>query len=111
MKKVIGFIGTGVMGASMVSHLLDAGYSVNVYNRTKSKADTLLEKGAIWKDSPKEVAKDSDVIMTMLGYPTDVEDIYFNKSYGIIEFAKEESILIDLTTSTPSLAKKIYEES
>jgi 3-hydroxyisobutyrate dehydrogenase-like beta-hydroxyacid dehydrogenase len=111
MKKVIGFIGTGVMGASMVSHLLDAGYTVNVYNRTKSKTDALLEKGAIWEDSSKEVAMDSDVIMTMLGYPTDVEDIYFNKSYGIIEYAKEGSILIDFTTSTPSLAKKIYEES
>ena len=110
MKKIIGFIGTGVMGASIVSHLLGAGYTVNVYSRTKSKADALLEKGAIWKDSPKEVAQSSDVIMTMLGYPTDVEDVYFNKSYGITEFAKEGSLLVDLTTSTPSLAKKIYDE-
>jgi len=111
MKKVIGFIGTGVMGASMVGHLLNAGYTVNVYNRTKAKTDALVEKGAAWKDSPKEIAAESDVIMTMVGYPYDVEDVYFNKDYGIIEYAKSGSILIDFTTSTPSLAKTIYEES
>ena len=111
MKKTIGFIGTGVMGASMAGHLLNAGYAVNVYNRTKSKADALIEKGAVWKNSPKEVAEESEVIMTMLGYPTDVEDVYFNKGYGIAEFAKGGSVLVDLTTSTPSLAKRIYDES
>ena len=110
MKKVIGFIGTGVMGASMVGHLLAAGYTVNVYNRTKAKTEALVEKGAIWKDSPKGIAESSDVIMTMVGYPYDVEDVYFNKDYGLVEYAKSGSILIDFTTSTPSLAKTIYEE-
>ena len=69
----IGFIGTGVMGSSMVRHLLNADYTVNVFNRTKSKADSLVEEGAVWLDTPKEIAEQSDVIFTIVGYPEDVE--------------------------------------
>ncbi|APZ49119.1 oxidoreductase [Jeotgalibaca sp. PTS2502] len=108
MTKTIGFIGTGVMGSSMVRHLLKAGYQVNVYNRTKHKADALVEEGAIWQDTPAEVTKQSDVIITIVGYPTDVEETYFGET-GILNVAKAGDIVIDMTTSTPSLAVKIYE--
>ena len=108
MTKTIGFIGTGVMGSSMVRHLLKAGYHVNVHNRTKNKADALVEVGAIWQDTPAEVTKQSDVIITIVGYPTDVEETYFGET-GILNAAKAGDIVIDMTTSTPSLAVKIYE--
>ena len=108
MTKTIGFIGTGVMGSSMVRHLLKAGYHVNVHNRTKNKADALVEEGAIWQDTPAEVTKQSDVIITIVGYPTDVEETYFGET-GILNAAKAGDIVIDMTTSTPSLAVKIYE--
>lgn len=108
MSKKIGFIGTGVMGSSMVEHLLEAGHEVYVYNRTKSKTESLVLKGAIWQDSPAAVTKKSDIIITIVGYPKDVEDTYFGED-GIFETAKPGDILIDMTTSTPSLAVKIYE--
>ena len=103
----IGFIGTGVMGQSLIRHLLNNKYQVYVYNRTKSKALPLIDEGALWLDDPKAIAENCDVIMTMLGYPKDVEDIYFNSVYGLLDHAKKQTLLIDLTTSTPSLAVKI----
>jgi len=103
----IGFIGTGVMGQSLVRHLLQNKYQVYVYNRTKSKALPLIDEGAFWLDDSKAIAVNCDVIMTMLGYPQDVEDIYFNYVYGLLDHAKKNTLLIDLTTSTPSLAIKI----
>ena len=109
-KKTIGWIGTGVMGDSMCSHLVKAGYNVNVYNRTKSKTENLVTLGAKLLDSPKEVAQNSDVIFTIVGYPQDVEEIYLGEN-GIINNAKEGSIIIDMTTSTPSLAEKIFKEA
>lgn len=105
MEK-IGFIGTGVMGASIVKHLLTSGYTVNVYNRTKSKTDELVKEGAIWQDTPKDVTNKSDIIFSMVGYPKDVEEIYYGKN-GIFSADVIGKILIDMTTSTPSLAKKI----
>ncbi|MEH7463687.1 NAD(P)-dependent oxidoreductase [Bacillus thuringiensis] len=105
----IGFVGTGVMGKSMVRHLLKAGYTVYVYNRTKEKTADLIEEGAHWCDSPKEIAKTVDVVMTMVGYPHDVEEVYFGAN-GILTHAKQGTITIDFTTSTPTLAKRIYEE-
>ena len=105
----IGFVGIGIMGQSMAGHLLAAGYSVNVFNRTKSKTDSLVAKGASWFDSPGEVAAHSDVIITMVGFPSDVEEVYFGDQ-GIIASAKN-AILIDMTTSSPSLARKIAEEA
>ncbi|MDA1475759.1 NAD(P)-dependent oxidoreductase [Bacillus changyiensis] len=106
MEKTVGFIGVGVMGNRMASHIMAEGYRTVVYTRTKQKAENLLRKGAIWKSSIKEVAKAADVIMTMVGYPQDVEEVYFG-SEGLLEHAKEGSYLIDMTTSKPSLAKQI----
>ena len=85
MKK-IGFIGTGIMGRSMVRNLMKAGYQVAVYNRTKSKADELVAEGAVWCDSPAECAKGRDVVITIVGYPKDVEQVYFGED-GVIKGA------------------------
>ena len=103
----IGFIGTGVMGASMASNILKGGYEVLVYNRTKEKAMDLVKNGAKWMDSIAELSSVSDVIITIVGYPKDVEEVYLSEN-GIIDNAKENSYIIDMTTSKPSLAKKIY---
>lgn len=108
--KRIGFIGTGVMGSSMVKHLLKANYEVTVYNRTKQKAQEVLDLGATWANSPQEVTRVSDVVLTIVGYPSDVEETYFGEA-GIFKAARSGMILIDLTTSTPSLAKKIAEQA
>ncbi len=110
MRKTVGFIGLGVMGKSMAKHLLKGGYQLNVFTRTKEKADDLLNEGAIWKDSVQELSTDSDIIITMIGYPKDVEDVYLGEK-GIIESAKPGTYVIDMTTSQPSLAKKIYERA
>jgi len=103
----VGFIGVGIMGQSMAGHLLAAGYSVNLFNRTKSKTDALVAKGAKWFDTPGEVAAHSDLIITMVGFPSDVEEVYFG-DIGIIASANN-AILVDMTTSSPSLARKIAE--
>ncbi|NLB55292.1 MAG: NAD(P)-dependent oxidoreductase [Lentisphaerae bacterium] len=103
----IGFIGTGVMGASMAGHLLNAGKNLTVFNRTRSKSDKLIENGATWSNSPEELAIKNDLIITMLGYPADVESIYFGEN-GLIANARPGSFLVDMTTSSPVLAKKIY---
>ena len=105
---LIGFIGTGVMGKSMAMNLMKAGYKVLVYNRTKAKAEELIEKGATWKDTVAEVAREANVIITIVGYPKDVREVYLGEN-GIIENAKAGSYLIDMTTSSPKLAKEIYE--
>ncbi|MCM3594622.1 NAD(P)-dependent oxidoreductase [Metabacillus idriensis] len=107
-KGVIGFIGTGVMGKSMAGHLLSDGYPVLVYTRTKEKAAELIEAGAVWKETIEELASQSDYILTMVGYPSDVEEIYLSEK-GIMRSAKEGTYVIDMTTSKPSLAKEIYE--
>ncbi|MBM7693163.1 3-hydroxyisobutyrate dehydrogenase [Peribacillus deserti] len=109
-KQVIGFIGTGVMGNSMAGHLLHSGYEVMVYTRTKEKAQALLDQGAAWADSPNELARKAGVIISIVGYPSDVEEIYFGEQ-GIIENALKGTYIIDMTTSTPSLAVKIHEEA
>ncbi|RAK23161.1 3-hydroxyisobutyrate dehydrogenase [Anoxybacillus vitaminiphilus] len=107
-KKTIGFIGLGVMGKSMARNLLKAGYPLIVYTRTKEKAADLLNEGAVWKETVAALAKEADVIITMVGEPRDVEEVYFGDN-GIIEHAREGTYLIDMTTSTPSLAERIYE--
>jgi 3-hydroxyisobutyrate dehydrogenase len=106
-NKRIGFIGTGVMGKSIAGHFLRAGYPLVVYSRTKEKAQSLIEQGAIWAETPKEVAEKANIIFTMVGYPTDVEEVYFGEK-GLIENAKKNTYLIDMTTSTPTLAEKIH---
>ncbi len=109
MEK-IAFIGVGVMGKPMVLNLANAGYDVTIYTRTKSKVQDLLDQGITWKDTVCECIQNQDIIMTMVGYPQDVEDIYFGQN-GIIKNAKKGAILIDFTTSSPKLAKRIYENA
>ena len=107
--KTIGFIGLGIMGQSMAGHLLAGGFGLNVYNRTKSKADGLVSRGATWFGTPGEVAAHSDLVITIVGFPRDVEEVYFGPQ-GIIAHAKN-AILVDMTTSSPSLARDIAQEA
>lgn len=107
MEK-IGFVGTGVMGASMASHLLETGYEVFVYTRTKSKAEGLLAKGAHWEATPSDLAGKVDVLISMVGYPKDVEELYLGEA-GFLNHLKQGSVAVDMTTSSPALAKKIAE--
>ncbi|WP_251553834.1 NAD(P)-dependent oxidoreductase [Neobacillus muris] len=109
-NTVVGFIGTGVMGKSMAAHILEAGYSLIVNSRTKQKAAELLEKGAQWADSPKEIAEKAAVVITMVGYPADVEEVYLSES-GLIANGRPGCYFIDMTTSSPSLAVKIFGEA
>ena len=110
MEKKIGFIGLGVMGKSMVRNLLSAGSSMIVYTRTKEKAEELLREGVEWQSTPKAVAEEADIIITMVGYPHDVEEVYFGLD-GILSGVEKGKIVIDMTTSTPSLARKIFDEA
>lgn len=109
-KTTIGWIGTGVMGSSMCLHLIKKGYKAVVYNRTKKKAKKLIELGAEWAGSPKLVAEKADVIITIVGFPKDVRQVYFEKN-GIFEGIRENSIIVDMTTTEPSLAEEIYQEA
>ncbi len=109
-NTTIGFIGIGVMGGSMAGHILNAGYPLHVYTRTRSKADTLCAKGAVREENIANLSKKCNVIITMVGFPADVEDIYLNKE-GILGNAAPGSIVIDMTTSSPALAEKIYEQA
>jgi len=106
MKK-IGFIGLGIMGAAMAGHLLDAGFEVSVYNRTKSKADDLVSRGAKWCGSPGACAEGQDAVVTIVGYPKDVEQVYFGED-GILARARAGAYVVDMTTSSPILAERIY---
>jgi 3-hydroxyisobutyrate dehydrogenase len=110
VDKVIGFIGLGVMGKSMASNLINAGFKLVVFTRTKEKAADLVEIGATWVDSPKYVAQEANIVITMVGYPSDVEEIYLGEE-GLIAHSNPNTYFIDMTTSTPTLAKRIYEES
>lgn len=103
----IGWVGTGVMGVSMCGHLLARGYPISVYNRTKAKAQPLLDKGAAWAESPKSLATKSDVIFTIVGFPADVREVYLGAN-GILAGAKTGGITIDMTTTEPSLAREIH---
>ena len=109
-NNIVGWIGTGVMGRSMCMHILEAGNEVNVYNRTKAKAEDLLSRGANWCDSPGEVAEKSDIIFTIVGYPSDVREVMFGDE-GILKAVRQGSIVVDMTTSEPSLAVEIYEKA
>ncbi len=109
-RTTIGWIGTGVMGSPMCLHLIKKHYKAIVNNRTKRKAKQLIDNGAKWAQSPKAVAENADVIFTILGFPKDVRQVYFGKD-GIIEGLKKGSVLVDMTTTEPSLAEEIYEEA
>ena len=102
----IGWIGTGVMGLSMCGHLMDAGFRTSVYNRSRDKAGDLLAKGAAWADTPKKVAEASDVVFTMVGFPKDVREVYFGPD-GVLAGLKPGAAAVDMTTTSPSLAKEI----
>ena len=104
----VGWIGAGVMGASMCSHLIDAGYPTAIYTRTREKAAELESKGAEWKQSPAEVAAASDVPFAIVGFPSDVREVFLGPA-GALEGANSGSLLVDMTTSEPSLAIEIEE--
>ena len=105
-KQTIGFIGTGVMGFSMAGHLLTAGYPLNVLNRTREKAEPLVERGAAWFDAPGLLAEASDIVITIVGYPNDVEAAYLSDG-GIIDSIRPGATAIEMTTSSPALAVRI----
>ena len=109
MKK-IAFIGIGVMGKSIVKHLLAKQYEVSIYTRTKEKAQELLTIGALWAPTPKAAAHDADVIFTMVGYPQDVAQVVLGDE-GVLQGAKEGAIIVEMTTSEPTLAKQLYKEA
>jgi 3-hydroxyisobutyrate dehydrogenase len=104
--STVGFVGTGVMGSAMAGHIMDAGYSLRVHNRTRAKAEPLVALGATWCESPGETAEGADAVVTIVGYPADVEAVYLGSS-GLVERAAPGAFLIDMTTSTPSLAVRI----
>lgn len=108
--KKIGWIGTGLMGNPMVKHLLKAGYQVNVYNRTKEKAVDLIEMGCTWFNSPAHLTANSDIVITIIGFPKDVEECYFGEQ-GIFKEVRPGTMLIDMTTTKPSLAVRISAEA
>ncbi len=104
----IGWIGTGIMGAPMAGHLVDAGYNVSVYSRTKSKAEKLIAKGCDWYDTPAAVMENCNIVFTIVGYPKDVEEVYFGEG-GILKSLRRDSVVIDMTTTLPGLAVRIDE--
>ena len=105
-SQTVAFIGTGVMGRSMAGHLQAAGYTLHVHNRTKAKAQALLDAGATWHDTPGSAAAQADFVITIVGYPHDVEQTYFGP-HGVLAHAKRGAVVIDMTTSSPALARRI----
>ena len=108
--KKVGFIGTGVMGKSMSRNLMQAGFELAVYTRTKAKAEELIDAGAVWHDTPASLAASVDAVITMVGYPSDVREVYFGEN-GIIHHARPGTYVIDMTTSKPALAEEIHSEA
>lgn len=106
--STIGWVGTGIMGAHMCSHLIEAGFKVKVTNRTKHKALPLVERGATWCSTPAEVAEEADMVVTMVGYPSDVRDVILGPQ-GALSTAQPGCIVADMTTSEPQLAIEIFE--
>ncbi|MEX0866307.1 MAG: NAD(P)-dependent oxidoreductase [Pirellulales bacterium] len=106
----IGWIGAGVMGRSMCGHLLDAGYEVTLFNRTRRKAQPLLDRGAAWADSPREVAEMADVVFTIVGYPRDVREVILGDN-GALAGCQPGNVIVDMTTSEPTLAVEIAESA
>ena len=106
----IGFIGVGVMGNGMVKNLLSHGYAVNAYTRTRAKALEALDAGAEWRESVSDCVRDADAVITMVGFPPDVEEVYFGEK-GILANARPGTLVIDMTTTSPRLAQRIYTEA
>ncbi|MCE9615188.1 MAG: NAD(P)-dependent oxidoreductase [Lentisphaerae bacterium] len=103
----IGWIGTGVMGGPMCGHLLAAGHPVTLFTRTRAKAGALVAQGAVWQTSPREVAAQSDVTFVMVGYPREVEDVILGPD-GVLAGARPGTIVVDMSTSEPTLAERIH---
>src|ERR1700689_1610752 len=106
-KTRVGWIGTGVMGRWMCQHLMTKGYKATVYNRTQDKARPLLDAGAAWADTPHAVAENSDVVFAIVGFPKDVREVFLGPQ-GALAGSKPGTVLVDMTTSDPSLAQEIY---
>lgn len=106
--RKVGFVGAGIMGSAIAEHILDAGYPITVHTRTKERADSLLARGAAWAPTPAKAAEDADVVFTMVGFPEDVEDVYLGDA-GILQAARKGAWLVDLTTSSPRLARDIHD--
>ena len=108
MKK-IGFIGVGIMGKSMVRNLMKAGFELHIFARTKAKVEDVISEGAVFHSTIKECVSDCDAVITIVGFPADVEEVYFEEG-NILDSAKSGSYLIDMTTTSPMLSEKIYAE-
>ena len=106
--RKVSFIGTGIMGAPIAGHLMDAGYELTVYTRSGEKAKGLIDRGARWAPDVESAALGADVVFTMLGYPEDVEDVYLATD-GLIRSTKKGAWMVDLTTSSPGLARDIHD--
>lgn len=106
----IGWIGTGVMGNAMCGHLIDAGHQVHLYNRTRKKAANLIARGARWCDTPREVAQRSAVVFSIVGAPHDVEAVLLGDD-GVLTGARKDTVVVDMTTSSPDLAAMVYEQA
>ena len=106
----IGFIGVGVMGNGMVKNLLQQGYEVNAYTRTRAKALEALDAGAVWRENVADCVRDADAVISIVGFPPDVEEVYFGDK-GILANARPGTLVIDMTTTSPRLAQRIYTEA
>lgn len=107
-KTRVGWIGTGVMGASMCGHLLQAGFATTVFTRSRAKAASLLERGADWAATPREVAEKSDIVFAIVGFPKDVREVFLGSQQGALAGCSPGKVLVDMTTSEPALAVEIY---
>ena len=107
--KTIGFIGVGIMGKSMVRNLMKAGYEVHIFARTREKAEDVIAEGAVFHDSIADCVKERDAVITIVGFPKDVEEVYFDAG-NILDSAKAGAYLIDMTTTSPMIAEEIYKE-
>ncbi len=105
-KTKVGWIGTGIMGSAMAGHLVKAGYRMRVHNRTRAKAQPLLDAGAEWAEEPSACAEDADVVFTIVGFPADVEQVHLGAG-GVIQSVRDGAIIVDMTTSAPTLARKL----
>ncbi len=109
MKK-IGFIGVGIMGKSMVRNLMKNGFKVSIFARNKEKVLDVISEGASFYPTIKECVSGCDAVITIVGFPKDVEEVYFGEN-GILENVKEGTYVIDMTTSSPKLAVEIFEKA
>src|SRR4051812_40653979 len=108
VAKRVGWIGTGVMGSSMCGHLLGKGFPVTVHSRTQKKAQPLVERGAVWADSPAAVAAEAEVLFVMVGLPSEVRACVLGDA-GVLAHARPGAIVVDMSTSEPALAREIHQ--